>query len=540
MTREKAEEKHMSDTTSLCPTCLKVIDAEIFERSGKVMIRKTCSQHGTIEDTYWGDAEMYRKAEKWARDGKCLDNPNITKENPDCPKDCGLCSMHKSHTALANVVLTTRCDRDCFYCFFYAERLGYVYEPSRGQIREMLSRLRNEKPVPCNAVQLTGGEPTIRPDLLEIIRMCREEGFDHVQLNTNGIKISQDPEFAEKLREAGVSTLYLSFDGVSPKTNIKNHWEIPGVLKNIRKAGVGAVLVPTVIGGLNDGELGDILRFGFKNNDVIRGVNFQPVSLVGMMPKHKREKQRITIPDVIKKIEEQTKGQVGKEDFYPVPSMLRITNFVEGMTGRSQYDLGSHFACGMATYIFNNNGKMLPVTRFVDVEGMLEYIDSLGDELKDKRNRFVRGVGKVKAGSQLMFRINSFIDNSKAPEGFSLGKIIYNALVKHNYGALGEFHHKSLFVGMMHFQDLYNYDIERVKRCCIHYTMTDGRIIPFCAFNVIPEWYRDKEQKTQGIENPKWEKDTGRTLKDDQYRRKAKELEATKEYRDTYKGFLKK
>ena len=183
---------------------------------------------------------------------------------------------------------------------------------------------------------------------------------------------------------------------------------------------------------------------------------------------------------------------------------------------------------------------MLPVTRFVDVEGMLEYIDSLGDELKDKRNRFVRGVGKVKAGSQLMFRINSFIDNSKAPEGFSLGKIIYNALVKHNYGALGEFHHKSLFVGMMHFMDLFNFDIERVKRCCIHYTMTDGRIIPFCAFNVIPEWYRDKAQKSQGISIKGYEKKTGKSIKDDQYRRKPKELEATKLYRDTYKGFLKK
>jgi 7,8-dihydro-6-hydroxymethylpterin dimethyltransferase len=531
------KETHLSYTTSLCPTCLKVIKADIFERGGKVMLRKTCPEHGTVEDVYWSDYEMYRKAEKWARDGKGVDNPSITKDNPNCPRDCGLCGMHKSHTALANIVLTTRCDRNCFYCFFYAERLGYVYEPSMGQIREMLVKLRSEKPVPCNAVQLTGGEPTIRPDLLEIIRMCRDEGFDHVQLNTNGVRISKDLEFTQALRDAGVSTLYLSFDGVSPRTNIKNHWEIPGTLKNIRKAGIGAVLVPTVIGGLNDGEIGDILRFGFRNNDVIRGVNFQPVSLVGMMPRHKREQQRITIPDVIRKIEEQTNGQVGKEDFYPVPSMLRITNFVEGMTGKSQYDLGSHFACGMATYVFNDNGKMVPITRFVDVEGMLEYIDSLGDMLKSKRNSLSRGIGKLRAGSSLMFKINSFIDSKKSPQGFSLGKILYNALVKHSYGALGEFHHKSLFVGMMHFQDLYNYDIERVKRCCIHYAMTDGRIIPFCAFNVIPQWYRDKDQEAHGIGIKDWEKRTGKNIKDDQYIRDVKKLEASAEYKETYKGF---
>ena len=112
--------------------------------------------------------------------------------------------------------------------------------------------------------------------------------------------------------------------------------------------------------------------------------------------------------------------------------------------------------------------------------------------------------------------------------------------MKHDYGALGEFHHKSLFIGMMHFQDKFNYDIERVKRCCIHYAMTDGRIVPFCAFNVIPEWYRDKSQKSQGIPIKKWEKSVGRSIQDDQYRRKARELESTKLYKDVYKGFLKK
>ncbi len=538
--KNKSEEHHIKRTASLCPECLKTIGADIFERDGKVWIRKACEKHGTFEDLYWGDYELYKRAEKWARDAKGIHNPNVTKENPVCPRDCGLCRNHKSHTALANIVLTTRCDRNCFYCFFYAERLGYIYEPSMGQIREMLSRLRSEKPVPCNAVQLTGGEPTMREDLIDIIRMCKNEGFDHVQLNTNGIKISQDVELTRKIRDAGVNTLYLSFDGLTPKTNIKNHWEIPGVLKNCRAAGIGVVLVPTVIGGLNDRELGDMLRFGFKNSDIVRGVNLQPVSLVGMMPRKEREKQRITIPDVIRKIEEQTNGQVGKEDFYPVPSMLRITNFVEGMTGKPEYDLGSHFACGMGTYIFNEKGRMVPITRFVDVEGFLEYLDGLGDALKQKGNRASRGVGKLTTGTKLLFKINSFIDKDKSPEGFSIGKIIYNALVKHDYGALGKFHQKSMFVGMMHFQDLYNYDIERVKRCCIHYAMTDGRIVPFCAFNVIPEWYRDKGQHSQGIPIKKWEEKTGRKIHDDQYRRKAKELESTQLYSDTYKGFLRK
>ena len=528
------KETLINKTSSLCPECKAIIPAEVFERDGKVWMSKECKKHGKYEELYWGDYEMFKRAKTFAHDGKGIHNPNVKKEKTVCPKDCGLCKLHKSHTALANIAVTTRCDRNCWYCFFYAGKLGYVYEPTMGQIREMCSKLKSEKPVACNAIQLTGGEPTLRPDIIDMIKICKDEGFDHVQLNTNGIRISQDLEFTKNVRVAGVNTLYLSFDGLTGKSNIKNHWEIPGVFDNCRKAGIGIVLVPTMIRNVNVQEAGDILRFGFDNIDIVRAVNFQPVSLVGQMPRDERKKHRITIPDLIKMLEEQTDNQITRDDFYPVPTMQNFTSFVEALTGKAEYDLSSHFACGMATYVFQGeDGKMLPVTRFIDVDGLMEYLGEKAEELK-------AGKSKLIMGPKLLWGIRKFIDKEKAPKGFGIGKIIYNALVKHNYKALGAFHYKSLFVGMMHFQDLYNYDIERVKRCCIHYAMTDGRIIPFCAFNVIPEWYRDKAQKVQGIDIENWEAKAGRKITDDLYRRDTQKLESSELYKKTYEKYLKK
>ncbi len=502
----------IKDTKSLCPECLKILPAEIFEKDDKVWIRKKCPKHGEFEDLYWGDYQMYLKAMRFVHDGKGISNPNVKIENPLCPIACGLCKMHKSHTALGNIAITNRCNLQCFYCFFYAKAMGYVYEPSLEQIRMMLRVMREEEPVKTNAVQLTGGEPLMRNDIVDIIRIAKEEGYDHVQLNTNGIRLSQDFELVKRVKQAGVNTIYLSYDGTTAQTNPKNHWEVPKILENCREANIGIVLVPTVIKNVNDHDVGNILRFGIKNVGVIRGVNYQPVSLVGRITKADREKFRITIPDVIKKIEEQTNGMIRKEDWYPVPTVAPITHFFEALTERPRYELTAHPACGMATYLFLNGDKVIPLPRFFDVEGFLKFLDELVSQIRGFR-------GKIYTAFKIMAKLNSFIDKEKQPKDLNFANILFNILRTGDYKSLGKLHHKSLFVGMMHFQDLYNYDIERVERCCIHYAQPDGRIIPFCAFNVIPQWYRDKIQENFSLSIPEWEQKTGKKLEDDFYKR---------------------
>lgn len=422
-------------------------------------------------------------------------------------------------------------------CFFYAQAAGYVYEPSLTHIRFMLKSARRQKPIPAKALQLTGGEPTMRDDLLEIIRVARELGYEHIQLNTTGIKFAYDAEYAKKVREAGVNTIYMSFDGVTPYTNPKNHWEIPYILESFRQAGLGAVLVPTVIKNVNLNEVGAMVKFGLKFNDVVRGVNFQPISLVGRVPKKEREKLRVTIPDVIRTIEDQTDGQIRMVDWYTVPITIPISRFVEALTGKPQFTISNHFACGAATYVVQDKrtGYITAIPQFIDVYRLANYLNELTDYIN-------KGGSRKLALIKLTLKLNKFIDWKKVPEQLRKRKrllwILYRIFAKHDYEALGEFHFNSLFLGMMHFMDEYNYDVARVERCDIHYAMPDGRVVPFCTFNVFPEIYRDKAQKIYGMSITEYLKMKNmRSLAEERYRRNIKKLESGEIYREYYEGF---
>ncbi|MDH5532762.1 MAG: radical SAM protein, partial [Candidatus Bathyarchaeota archaeon] len=149
----------IKETKSICPECLKVLDATIFEKDNKVYIKKECPEHGKFQDVYWSDYEQYLRAEQFRYDGDGLRNPR-TETKLDCPLDCGICPQHKSHTVLAIIDVTNRCNLRCPVCFANAAAAGYVYEPSKQEVREMLENLRSNDPVPATALQFSGGEPT--------------------------------------------------------------------------------------------------------------------------------------------------------------------------------------------------------------------------------------------------------------------------------------------------------------------------------------------------------------------------------------------
>jgi uncharacterized radical SAM superfamily Fe-S cluster-containing enzyme len=467
----------LKKTKSLCPVCRAVLPADIIEEDGKIWILRTCPEHGTFNYLYWSDAEMYKKYDLFESVGKGVDNPQVIADADACPTACGLCNNHRSGTLLANIDLTNRCNLNCDFCFANARACGYVYEPSFDEIVGMLELLKNQKPVPPPAVQFSGGEPTMRDDLADIIRTAREMGFNQVQLASNAVKIAQNKEFAAELKAAGLSTVYMHFDGVTRETNplIKIHKK---AIENCRLVKQGVVLVPTIINGRNDHECGDIIKFAAENIDVVRGVNFQPVAFTGAASDDDVRHERVTIPDLADRIEEQTGGILRKEYFYPVPCVISISDLIENYTGKPQIKFTTHQHCGAATYCFVTDDGLVPINKLLDVDEFFESVSKMSEKLEKggSINKYVTLIEGVRGMHTSM---------KKGEEGKTslFWKLLGSALVKHDFQALKEFHWNALFIGTMHFMDNYNYDLARVQRCCIHYATPDGRLIPFCSYN---------------------------------------------------------
>lgn len=301
------------ETKSVCPACLRVVDARIVEAGDGIYMEKHCIAHGKYRTLIWEDTrENY---ERWLEYGGLR---MAGREYGDCPHACGLCGLHQNAPCSAALMVTGRCDMDCAVCFTQAGESGQ-YEPSLRELTGLLEYYR-EAAGEGSPLEFCGGEPTVRGDLPELAAIARDMGFDYIQLNTNGLRIGSDPGYARALKDNGITTVYLGFDGVSPGPYLYKYGrDMRGpkyrALESCRDAGLAVVLVPCVIRGVNDGEVGGIIGVAKQWMPTVRGVYFQPVSYFGKYPKGGQ--RRITIPALLREIERQTGGEVPRDSFLP-------------------------------------------------------------------------------------------------------------------------------------------------------------------------------------------------------------------------------
>lgn len=432
----------LAETESVCPQCLRRIRAWRVRRGDTVILRKTCPDHGLFETVVWRGAPAY---ETWLRPKipAFPEHPG-TEIKDGCPYDCGLCPEHRQQTCTALLEITQRCNLSCPVCFADAAH-SPPPDPDLATI-ERWYRLLLAQSGPCN-VQLSGGEPTVRRDLPRIIRLGRQLGFGFIQLNSNGLRLGTEPDYAAQLREAGLSSLFLQFDGTDDAVYqaLRGRSLLAQKLAAIEAcaaAGIGVILVPTVKPGVNDHIIGDIIHFALRYAPAVRGVHFQPISYFGRYPQPPTDADRLTIPDLIRAIVSQTNGLVQAGAFAPPGCENALCSF-------------------HGNFVLMPDGRLHPWSRHQE--------QACGCQ----PGSAAEGAAKARA-----FVAANWIalDAVSAPcNGPSLGA--WDTLLQR-----AKTH--TFFISGMAFQDAWTLDLERLRDCCIHTVSPGGQLIPFCAYNL--------------------------------------------------------
>jgi len=308
-----------SNAQALCPQCRAILPAEVVSTGGRVYLERTCSRHGLQRTLLSSDADWYTRA-------LGFDLPPTPPASPaqpsarGCPDDCGLCPEHRQHTCLAVMEVTQACNLRCPTCFTSAGEVPAT-SLSLDQVDRMLDDLLLREP-DLQVLQISGGEPTVHPQISAILRAAKARGIRQVMINSNGLRLAEDDALVATLADLDV-TVYFQFDGLEAPTTVA----LRGLdlrrkklkaLDRLAAARIPAVLVATVVRGVNDHELGNLVQFGL-DHPAVRGLNLQPSFAEGRHLPAFDPLERMTLPDVIHGIVAQTGRRFVRDDFVPVP-----------------------------------------------------------------------------------------------------------------------------------------------------------------------------------------------------------------------------
>ncbi|MGV6994535.1 radical SAM (seleno)protein TrsS [Desulfovibrio sp. QI0430] len=471
-------------TQSLCPVCLRRVEAT-YERSVKdaltVVLRKTCPDHGTFSVPVWREAKPGAVATPpftaWSRpkSPSYPANPR-TPIRDGCPFDCGLCPAHAQHTCTGLFEVTMRCDMACPVCYASAGSISNQNFEEAGDvplsvIAAQMDTLKGASG-PCN-VQISGGEPTMRHDLPQIITLARQRGFGLVQINTNGLRLSREQGYARALREAGLDSVYLQWDGVreSSFTSLRGRECLDfkrRAVRNCAEAGLGVVLVATVVRGVNDGELGDLLRMALELGPAVRGLHMQPAAFFGRYPWSLEEAPRLTLPEVMGALARQAPEMVSPSHLHPPGCENELCSF-SAVYRRVQ----KNGAPSLEWLADAGQSCCSPAPRAAGAE-----VPPPAEDGARKAKQFVALHWKGDSGGESACACGG----ASGPDSGNAGN---NANADGFSRFLAQAGAEQRFtLSAMAFQDALSLDLDRVRGCCIHVVRPDGRMIPFCLHNL--------------------------------------------------------
>ena len=443
-------------TLSLCPECLRRVDAKIVFENEKVYMLKNCKEHGKSKVLIADDIAYYKNIRNY---NKASEYPKTfnTKTHYGCPYDCGLCPDHEQHSCLTVIEVTDRCNLSCPTCYASSSP-HYGRHRTLEEIKKMLDVIVKNEGEP-DVVQISGGEPTIHPQFFEILDYAKTLPIRHLMLNTNGIEIAKDFAFAERLATyAPDFEIYLQFDSLDDKvlktlrgadlkqTRLK-------ALEHLNALNLSTTLVVTLQKGLNDHEMGSTIDFALKQK-CVRGVTFQPTQIAGRLENFEVDENRITLTEVRRKILEQS-PIFEPDDLIPVP--CNPDALVMG-------------------YALKIDNEVTPLTRYINPDDLLNsgkntIIYEQDEQLHEKMIQLFSTGNSVEKASENLKSIMCCLPEIDAP---NMG---YDNLFR---------------IIIMQFIDAYNFDVRAIKKSCVHIVNKDYKIIPFETMNL---FYRDDKIK---------------------------------------------
>jgi uncharacterized radical SAM superfamily Fe-S cluster-containing enzyme len=465
-----------SFSRGLCPTCRKPVDGVRMIRDGKVYLRKQCPSHGQSEALISGDADWFLKSLTYIKEGS-VPLKHSTEVKEGCPDDCGLCPDHEQHSCLPIIEITNHCNLECPICIVQNR---HNYNMTKEEFGKILDGLV-EKEGSLETINLSGGEPTLHPQFLEFLDMARAKTeISRVSISTNGLKCATDYAFCEELAKRKVY-VSLQLDALSnPALRVlrgggDQRAAKEKALSNLEKAGVRTTIVSTVAKGVNDHLIGETIKLLYER-DFILSLTFQPAAYTGYGGEHfapHNPMDVITIPDVVNAAEAQTDGMLKKSDFLPLPC--------------------SHPGCFGLTYLLKTDTGFTPFPRFLELQKYLEVISNRGTIRPDEEFE-----GAIKGAIDEMWTSAGQVPDAKKILA-ALRKAIFlmypedKALALEERLHIGESLVKTVFIHA--FMDVNTFEVDRIKKCCTHYAMPDGRLMPGCAYNLL---YREKDARYTG------------------------------------------
>ena len=539
------------ETDSLCPRCVpeirqQIVDgklpheillnekvgeikATIIERDGKILMVKECPIHGRFEDVMAIDSAFFKHLEE------VFPGRDIRAHNDEKLHNHGTSTIKHGRGSVLTIDLTNRCNMMCDPCFMDANQVGFVHELTWEDIQTLLDNAISIKPRRQMSVQFSGGEPTLSPYFLDAVSYARKVGYNSVQAATNGIEFAKDPEFCKQAAEAGLRYAYLQFDGIGNEANshraVGNLFDVKlRAIENLWKAGVDIVPVITIINGINNEQVGAVVRFALDNPKKIPFLSFQPVSFTGRdeaVTDDRRQAQRYTLSHLAHDVKNQTGLGEPVRDWFPISFMSTFSDFADLVHGPSadwgQLSCGCHPNCGigMAVMCDKETKEAVPVTAFLNADRLAKDIARINDAARSSRWANITGVSLA-----LLRNYNPF----KSPTHFKLTDLIakfdkcFGMTKKAETGGYGKVtgdrtmdditkrrndRWNFLFVAGMWFQDLFNYDFRRTEQCIIPYATQEGEI-SFCAYNTGVGWRNIIEKMHMTATLTKWYEEHGR------------------------------